>query len=47
MGDFSEAGSLPYMILPASAYDQRGRNTRGYTQDRFRGAEMIYGEAEY
>jgi len=35
------------MILPATAYDQRGRNSRGYTQGRFRGANFIYGEAEY
>jgi outer membrane protein assembly factor BamA len=35
------------MILPASAYDQRGRNSRGYTQGRFRGPNYLYGEAEY
>jgi outer membrane protein assembly factor BamA len=47
MGDFSLEGDLPYMILPATAYDQRGRSARGYTQGRFRGKNMMYGEAEY
>ncbi|HPM32106.1 MAG TPA: BamA/TamA family outer membrane protein [Chryseolinea sp.] len=47
LGDFSPAGEFPYMILPATAYDQRSRSARGYTQGRFRGNEMVYGEAEY
>lgn len=47
LGNFTENGDLPYMILPATAYDQRGRSARGYTQGRFRGAQMMYGEAEY
>jgi len=47
MGNFTHEGHFPYMILPATAYDQRGRAGRGYTQGRFRGANMVYGEAEY
>jgi outer membrane protein assembly factor BamA len=47
MGDFAEKGRFPYMILPATAYDQRGRSARGYTQGRFRGNSLVYGEAEY
>ena len=47
MGNFTQEGSLPYMILPATAYDQTGRSTRGYTQGRFRGNNMVYGEVEY
>jgi outer membrane protein assembly factor BamA len=47
MGDFSREGDFPYMTLPATAYDQRGRSGRGYTQGRFRGSKLIYGEAEY
>ena len=47
MGNFSRAGEFPYMILPATAYDQRGRSARGYTQGRFRGNNLLYGEAEY
>jgi len=34
-------------MLPATAYDQRGRSWRGYTQGRFRGNNLLYGEAEY
>lgn len=47
MGNFSEYGKLPYLILPALGYDQRGRAGRGYTQGRFRGTNMFYSEAEY
>ena len=47
MGNFTREGQFPYMILPSLAYDQRGRAGRGYTQGRFRGANMVYGEAEY
>jgi hypothetical protein len=47
MGNFSKAGEFPYMILPATAYDQRGRSARGYAQGRFRGDNLVYGEAEY
>ena len=47
MGDFSSKGELPYLILPATAYDQRSRSGRGYTQGRFRGNNLVYGESEY
>lgn len=47
MGDFSSKGELPYLILPATAYDQRSRSARGYTQGRFRGNNLMYGETEY
>jgi outer membrane protein assembly factor BamA len=47
MGDFSSKGELPYLILPATAYDQRSRSARGYTQGRFRGNNLVYGESEY
>ena len=47
MGNFTPPGEFPYLILPATAYDQRGRSARGYTQGRFRGNNLIYGEAEY
>lgn len=47
MGNFSKVGQFPYMILPATAYDQRGRSARGYTQGRFRGSNLVYGEMEY
>lgn len=47
LGDFTSAQNLPYLVLPATAYDQRGRSARGYSQGRFRGANMVYGEIEY
>jgi outer membrane protein assembly factor BamA len=47
LGNFSKPGELPYMILPASSYDQRSRSARGYTQGRYRGNNFVYGEAEY
>jgi outer membrane protein assembly factor BamA len=47
MGDFSPVGELPYLVLPATSYDQRGRSGRGYTQGRYRGSNLVYGEAEY
>jgi hypothetical protein len=47
MGNFSSSGDLPYLILPATSYDQRSRSGRGYTQGRFRGPSLVYGEAEY
>ncbi len=47
IGEFSPEGQFPYMVLPATAYDQRSRSGRGYTQGRFRGNQFTYGEAEY
>jgi outer membrane protein assembly factor BamA len=47
MGNFTPDGELPYLILPATAMDQRSRSGRGYAQGRFRGNQMVYGEAEY
>jgi outer membrane protein assembly factor BamA len=47
MGNFAQEGTLPYMILSATAYDQTGRSARGYTQGRFRGNNLVYGEVEY
>ncbi|WP_194776242.1 BamA/TamA family outer membrane protein [Pararhodonellum marinum] len=47
LGDLTPEGDFPYMILPATAFDQRGRSGRGYTQGRFRGNNYLYGETEY
>lgn len=47
LGSFTKEGDFPYMILPATGYDQRSRSARGYTQGRFRGSQYIYSEAEY
>ncbi len=46
-GDFEVSGHIPYMDLPALGWDQFGRSGRGYTQGRFRGQQLIYGELEY
>jgi hypothetical protein len=47
LGNFTPSGGYPYMILPATAYDQRSRSARGYTQGRFRGNNYVYSEVEY
>lgn len=47
LGTFGQTGKLPYLTLPAHGYDQRGRSGRGYTQGRFRGTSLVYGETEY
>lgn len=46
-GNFNLSGQLPYLTLPALGDDQRARSGRGYTNGRFRGNNMIYGEAEW
>ena len=40
-------GDVPYLNLPATFQDISGRAGRGYSPNRFRGKQMIYGEAEY
>ncbi|MBL4676481.1 MAG: hypothetical protein JKY70_09805, partial [Mucilaginibacter sp.] len=40
-------GKPPYLDLPANTWDQYNGTGRGYIQGRFRGAQMVYGEAEY
>ena len=47
MGNFLISGDLPYMNLPSIGWDMFGRGGRAYAQGRFRGANMIYGEAEW
>lgn len=46
-GDLVTGGVPPYFDLPATGGDTYGRSGRGYTQGRFRGHQMMYGEAEY
>jgi len=41
------SGKPPYLNLPANAWDAYSTTGRGYIQGRFRGAQMIYLEAEY
>jgi hypothetical protein len=40
-------GKPPYLDLPATSWDPYTSTGRGYIQGRFRGAQMVYAEAEY
>ena len=40
-------GDVPYFNLPSTFQDIAGRAGRGYSNNRFRGKQMIFGEAEY
>jgi hypothetical protein len=46
-GEFTVSGKLPYLTLPYLGDDQRARAGRGYTNGRYRGQHMVYGEVEY
>lgn len=46
-GWFVTSGDVPYLDLPAVGWDQFGRSGRAYTQGRFRGEDLWYGETEY
>ena len=41
------SGKPPYLDLPSTSWDAYSSTGRGYIQGRFRGAQMVYGEAEY
>lgn len=40
-------GNPPYLDLPSTLWDNGTNAGRGYIQGRYRGAQMVYGEAEY
>jgi outer membrane protein assembly factor BamA len=44
---WSTWGDVPYLNLPGNALDYSGWTGRGYRKGRYRGRQMIYGEAEY
>jgi outer membrane protein assembly factor BamA len=46
-GDFVFGGTAPYFDLPATGMDTYGRSARGYSEGRFRGERLVYGEIEY
>jgi outer membrane protein assembly factor BamA len=46
-GNLITGGTAPYFDLPTTGGDTYGRSGRGYTQGRFRGQRMVYGEVEY
>ena len=45
--DMVVGGTAPYMDLPATGMDTYGRSGRGYSEGRFRGERLLYGEIEY
>jgi outer membrane protein assembly factor BamA len=47
IGQFITSGEVPYLHLPANAYDMRNRIGRGYVAGRFRGPGWITAETEY
>ena len=46
LGDLVTGGTAPYMDLPATASSHE-RSARGYSEGRFRGQHLLYGEVEY
>ena len=46
-GDLVVGGVAPYLDLPATGMDTYGRSGRGYSEGRFRGERLVYGEVEY
>ncbi len=46
-GWFQTSGATPYLFLPAVGWDMFARSGRPYTQGRFRGEDVVYGEAEW
>ncbi len=47
IGNFILEGNLPYLALPSIGWDTYNRSGRGFVQGRFRGRNMVYGEAEW
>jgi outer membrane protein assembly factor BamA len=45
LGDFVTGGNAPYFDLPEISGD--GRSARGYTEGRYRGDSLMYGEIEF
>jgi len=44
--EFTFGGNAPYFDLPSNGWDTYSNTGRGYIQGRFRGPDMVYGEAE-
>lgn len=44
---FTLSGNPPFLDLPATGWDTYSNMGRGYIQGRFRGKNLVYGEAEY
>ena len=46
-GSFNTGGTIPFLDLPATGFDQMNISGRGYVQGRWRGENLMYGEVEY
>jgi hypothetical protein len=45
LGNLVTGGTAPYFDLPEISFD--GRSARGYSEGRYRGDHLLYGEVEY
>jgi outer membrane protein assembly factor BamA len=45
LGNLVTGGTAPYFDLPEISFD--GRSARGYSEGRYRGQHLLYGEVEY
>jgi hypothetical protein len=46
-GSYKLGGEIPYLNLMSNGFDQMNSSGRGYSQGRWRGEDLIYGELEY
>jgi len=46
-GNFQVSGRQPYLTMMALGEDQKARSGRAYVAGRYRGEDIVYGEAEY
>ncbi len=47
LADLVTGGTAPYFDLPQMSGDAYGRSGRGYSEGRYRGERLLYGELEY
>ena len=47
LADLVTGGTAPYFDLPETSGDAYGRSARGYSEGRYRGDRLVYGEIEY
>ena len=47
LADLVTGGTAPYFDLPETSGDSYGRSARGYSEGRYRGDRLVYGEVEF
>jgi outer membrane protein assembly factor BamA len=47
LADLVTGGTAPYFDLPEISGDSYGRSARGYSEGRYRGDRLVYGEVEF